>query len=250
MRALEIEPAGGDTGTPLNLAKRLAVIRRFAGDLRNLRVLDCGCGAGEYVAALGDEGALAFGIEYQEGKLVGAGDLRARSIANADVQIMPFADEQFDLALLNEVLEHVPDESRSLREIRRVLRPGGRLIVFSPNRLYPFETHGVYLRGSDRRVPHYTPLIPYVPIPLGRLLFDYWARNYWPWELRKLIRSAGFEVVATDFIWQTFENISGHQPGLIRALGPVLRRCCNTLERIRGFRGLGVSQALMARRSE
>lgn len=63
---------------------------------------------------------------------------------------------------------------------------GGALIVFSPNRLFPFETHGVALRGSGRKVPPAVPFIPWVPLRLGRLCFDYWARNYWPWEFASL----------------------------------------------------------------
>jgi len=79
---MRIEPAGGDTATPLNLRKRLALIERFAAPLGKRRVLDCGCGAGEYVRALRACGADAFGIEFDEGKLATAAvrddDLAAR----------------------------------------------------------------------------------------------------------------------------------------------------------------------------
>ena len=54
----------------------------------------------------------------------------------------------FDLVLSNEVIEHVVDDRQALAESARVMRPGGRLALFCPNRGYPFETHGIYVRGE------------------------------------------------------------------------------------------------------
>jgi hypothetical protein len=63
---------------------------------------------------------------------------------------------------------------------------------------------------------HRVPFIPWVPLGVGQLFFDYWARNYWPHELRKLVRDAGFTIETLGYIWQTFENISGSQPAWIQ----------------------------------
>jgi ubiquinone/menaquinone biosynthesis C-methylase UbiE len=243
----EIVPAGGDTATPLNLRKRLRFIMR-RGWATGTRLLDCGCGAGEYVVALRRLGVEAFGVEFQEEKVVRARELGVPSdwILRGDLEQLPYADQSFDAALLNEVLEHVPDERKALGEVWRVLGPGGALIVLSPNRLFPFETHGVSLRRSGRALPPSTPLIPYVPLPLGRKLFHYWARNYWPRELANLVISAGFRVVHRDFLWQTFENISGQQPGLIAVARPLWRALATVGERLPVVRRLGVSQALVA----
>lgn len=246
---MRIEPAGGDTATPLNLRKRLALIERFASPLAKRRVIDCGCGAGEYVRALRARGVDAFGVEFDQGKLAAEtaldGDLAAR-LSVGDLEALAFPDQSFDLALLNEVLEHVPDDGAALEEVCRVLRPGGRLILLSPTRLYPFETHGVFWRGTRRRVPHSIPGVPWIPLALGTRLFDYWARNYWPWELRALVRRAGLRVTATGAVWQTFENISGHQPRWLAALRPLLRTLCGICERIPGLRAFGVSQLIVA----
>ena len=249
MTGLEIQAAGGDTAKPLNLQKRLDWISAVAGPLRGKSVIDCGCGAGEYVRALTNLGADAWGIEYSAekiGEAVRLGGLPEGRVAVGDIEAIEFADDHFDVALINEVLEHVPNDDAGIREVHRILKPGGVAVVFSPNRLYPFETHGVSLR-SGGQVPHYVPLVPYVPVRLG--LFQYWARNYWPWELRALIRTGGFSIERCAYVWQTFENISGHQPRLIAALRPLLRAIARALESTPGLRAFGVSQLIVARKS-
>jgi SAM-dependent methyltransferase len=246
---MQIQPAGGDTATPHNLAKRVRLIERHAGPLGKRRVLDCGCGAGEYVRALLLRGADAYGVEFDAQKIAAGqahgGELAPR-IGVGDLEALAFPDASFDVALVNEVLEHVPDDAAALAEVRRVLRPDGRLVVLSPTRLYPFETHGVFWRGTSRRVPHTLPGVPWLPLALGSRIFDHWARNYWPWELRALVERAGFRVIATDSVWQTFENISGRQPRWLAALRPLLRALCGVCERIPGLRAFGVSQVIVA----
>lgn len=250
MTQLEIQPAGRDTATPLNLAKRIRLLERIAAPLEGRRVVDCGCGGGEYVRALRARGARAAGIEIQRSKLGDAAlaGSRAPTLAAADIGRMPFRDGAFEVAIVNEVLEHVPDDLASLREVRRIVAPGGVVVVFSPNRLYPFETHGVFLKRSERRVPHYVPAIPYLPLRLGCIWFRYWARNYWPWELRRLLERAGFEPLRSWYVWQTFENISGHQPRIVGRMSSLLRAVAGFLERVPGVRSFGVSQMLLARR--
>jgi ubiquinone/menaquinone biosynthesis C-methylase UbiE len=245
---LEIRAAGGDTGTPLNLRKRVDWIERVAGPLRGKSIIDCGCGAGEYVRSLSALGAEVWGVEYSEEKILEArrhADLPQERVSVGDIERLEFEEGRFDVALVNEVLEHVPDDLQGIREVHRIVKPGGLVVVFSPNRLYPFETHGVSLR-SGTKVPHYVPFVPYVPVRLG--LFEYWARNYWPWELRRLIGSGGFSIVRSAYVWQTFENISGNQPRLIRVLRPLLRSIAALFEATPGLRAFGVSQLIVARK--
>lgn len=245
----EIPIAGGDTSKPLTLGKRLALLRRYLEPGRS-RFLDCGCGAGDYVFALADLGLDAYGIEYDAHK-VGAGQRHpphGHRIAQGDLQSLALESGAWDYAMLNEVLEHVPNERAALREIHRVLKPGGTLFVFSPNRWFPFETHGVHLRKSDRLVPPSIPFIPWLPLSIGNRIFKYWARNYWPGELTDLVKSSGFTVLERAYIWQTFEGISGRQPKLITLLTPLLRAVSNLLERTPFVRRFGVSQVLVLRK--
>ncbi len=194
-----------------------------------------------------EHGLAAFGVEFQAEKILDARlpDLRG-TVLRGDLGQLGLRDHQFDAALVNEVLEHVPSEHRALVEIRRVLRPGGTLVVMSPNRLYPFESHGVMLRGSHKAVPLFVPFIPYLPLALGRRLFMYRARNYWPCELQAIVEDAGYSVVTTGFVWQTFEDISRQQPRLLRTARPALQAVSNRLERTPFLRRFGVSQLVVA----
>ncbi len=83
---------------------------------------------------------------------------------------------------------------------------------------------------------------------LGRRVFRYWARNYRPAELEHVVRNAGFEIVAHDFVWQTFENISGQQPRWIRLVRPAFRAAASRLEQLPLLRWLGTSQLVVARK--
>jgi 2-polyprenyl-6-hydroxyphenyl methylase/3-demethylubiquinone-9 3-methyltransferase len=98
------------------------------------RVLDLGCGAGRFVAALRDAGADPVGVEIAAAALE-----RARGNApGADLRLiepdgsLPLEHASVDLVWCSEVLEHVPDTEHTLLEARRVLRPGGRILITVP----------------------------------------------------------------------------------------------------------------------
>jgi len=98
------------------------------------RVLDLGCGAGRFVAALRAAGADPVGVEIAEAALE-----RARAVAPgadlrrlADDGSIPLEHGAVDLVWCSEVLEHVADGAHLLQEARRVLRPGGRILVTVP----------------------------------------------------------------------------------------------------------------------
>ena len=246
----DIKPGGGDTGASRNLQKRVALIQG-AMDVRGKKVIDCGCGSGQYLMALHGLGADVYGIEYDEEKVAQFQRQHpelAERVRAGDIEQMSFESDSFDLVLLNEVLEHVPHESKALLEIHRVLKQGGMLVVFSPNRLYPFETHSVTMRTSGRAFPIYVPFIPYIPLGLGDRVFAYHARNYWPSELRGQITRAGFSIMRTGYVWQTFENISGSQPSVVTMIRPFLRGLFTLLEQIPGIRAFGVSQMIVAQK--
>ncbi|HKO18839.1 MAG TPA: class I SAM-dependent methyltransferase [Acidobacteriaceae bacterium] len=242
-----ISIAGGDTATPLNLAKRLSIIAEHVS--RPARILDAGCGAGCYVQALGGMGYEVVGVEYLASKVAAwqsrnPGDPR---VHRADIALLPFRDESFDAVILNEVLEHVPDDRAVLTEVARVLRWRGLLLVFSPNRRFPFETHGLHHRTDGHSIPPVRTFgFPWLPAAIGERLAMPWARNYWPSELQRLVRASGFHIYRTTYVWQTFENISRARGRLLTASAPLLRRVANALERLPLLRTFGASQVIIA----
>jgi SAM-dependent methyltransferase len=102
-----------------------------AGD----RALDLGCGAGEFTAPLAEAAAHALGVDVAEAALT-----RARALhPKLDFRLipvdgpLPLDDNAFDLVWSSEVIEHVADTGRWLSEVRRVLAPGGRLLLTTPD---------------------------------------------------------------------------------------------------------------------
>src|SRR5258708_4553765 len=95
----DIKPAGGDTATPLNLSKRLRAIEQYAA-IDGKQILDCGCGAGEYVQAFRNRGAEAWGIEFSKEKVASSrADLGGR-LAVGDLAALAVRDSTIDIALL------------------------------------------------------------------------------------------------------------------------------------------------------
>jgi SAM-dependent methyltransferase len=240
----------GTTATPLAVAKRLRLIEAFLKpDAR--RFLDCGCGIGGYVQALAEQFKLdAHGIEFDQATVVQTQSIPALQgrIVQGDLQNLASEPAQWDYAMLNEVLEHVGDDQKVLAEVHRILKPGGLLFVFSPNRWFPFETHCVSLKKSRRRIPAWVPFVPYLPVAIGERFLFYWARNYWQRELAGKVRAGGFTILKRDFVWQTFENISGSQPRLLKIFKPLLRLVSNVLEKTPFLRRFGVSQVLICQK--
>ncbi len=112
----------------------LAAVLELLGPLEGKRVLDAGCGDGVYALAASERGALVTGMDLSTGMLAVA---RARSAASglvvdwtpADVLAIPFPDASFDVVMAITLLCLVPDAMSAVRELSRVLAPGGRLVI-------------------------------------------------------------------------------------------------------------------------
>jgi SAM-dependent methyltransferase len=100
------------------------------------RVVDVGCGRGQYLARLASDGQVGglVGLDLSTGMLASVrrrwpDGVAAPALVNADAERLPLRDGAADVALAMHMLYHVPDIPRAIAELRRVVRPGGTLLV-------------------------------------------------------------------------------------------------------------------------
>jgi ubiquinone/menaquinone biosynthesis C-methylase UbiE len=171
-----------------HLRKLIPVVQGCIGT-ETRRVLDFGCGSGGSAIALAmlfpnircvgtDVDSQEVSMAVKRAEVYEVQD-RCQFVAVRENQPLPFPDSSFDFCLCSSVLEYVPDkEARKfcVREMSRLIAPGGVLFVSGPNRLYPFEVHS-WWNGKPK-----------------------WGWNYFPkllradtvdttvWEVQKLAR--------------------------------------------------------------
>jgi SAM-dependent methyltransferase len=235
------DPKAASLGVPslvwrFGQERRFDLIQQYA-PLDGGRVLVDGCGIGTYVRRAASHASYVAGIDVDfERVAVGARALANLGVAAAEA--LPFPDGAFDVVLLHEVLEHVTDDCQAVREAWRVLTPGGRVVIFVPNRLYPFETHGFYWRGEY----HFgnIPLINYLPDVLRDRLAPH-VRAYSRAGLCRLFEGLNRRVVVHTQIYPGYDNIVARQP----QLGRLLRALTYALEAT-PLRAFGLSHFLVA----
>ena len=117
-------------------AVRFVAIRRVRFLARRVprggRVLDIGCGRGTLLSELADRGFEVHGTEVSRAAVEGA-DSRAEIRIASNLAAAEYPEDHFDLVILWHVLEHLPDPRETVREIHRVLRPGGEVVIAVPN---------------------------------------------------------------------------------------------------------------------
>jgi SAM-dependent methyltransferase len=212
--------------------RRLDMIALAAGERINGLVLENGCGVGMYVENLTSLGSHVIGLEYD---LARASEARINSekIINAAGEFIPLPSSTFDLVLSHEVIEHVQDDRAAIREMIRVLRPGGRAVIFCPNRGYPYETHGIFWKGKyyfgNKLFVNYLP----------RILRDKLAphvRVYSKSDMQKLFDDLPVKFIERTVIFGAYDNIIAR----FGAFGKFLRAVLQFLEAT-PLKGLGLS---------
>jgi 2-polyprenyl-3-methyl-5-hydroxy-6-metoxy-1,4-benzoquinol methylase len=230
---------GFATASPLNVRYRVNRVAKYLGG----RWLDVGCADGGYARELLARGVLELeGIDVEPDRVEAA---KARKLPNATFRVaaseaLPFGDGYFDGVWINEVFEHVADENRTLAEIRRVLKPGGCLVLISPNRWFPIECHPVKL---GRHIFRLAPVVPWLPSRVTARIRT--ARNYWPHELCDRVTNAGFQIEYRSFIWPVLE-FNPWLPGRSRAW---YQRRLDIMHSLLGIRRFGVSTLVVALRT-
>lgn len=211
--------------------RRLDMIARAAESRLQGNVLENGCGVGMYVEHLSPFGGQVIGLEYDFER---AAEAHASSphILNAAAEFIPLPSGTFDLILSHEVIEHVQDDRAAICEMVRLLRspdptsgkPGGRAVIFCPNRGYPYETHGIYLNGK-----YYFGnklFVNYLPHRLRDKLAPH-VRVYSRKDLQRLFEGLPLKFIERTIIFGAYDNIIAR----FGAFGKILRSVLQVLEK-------------------
>jgi SAM-dependent methyltransferase len=213
------------------------------------RVLENGCGVGMYILHLMPYVDEIIGLEYEferasqaNENLALLSEKKLATVVSGAGEFLPFPDESFDAVISHEVLEHVQNDFKAVTEMVRILKPGGRMAVFVPNRGYPFETHGIYWRGCYR----------FGNIPLVNWLPDRWrnrlaphVRVYRQKDLMRLFAGLPVKMISRMTLFGAYDNIIARWP----RLGKWLRNTLQFLERT-PLRGMGLSHFWIVQKNE
>lgn len=184
--------------------RRYQMIAQWA-KLDGAQVLVDGCGVGMYASQFLRR--TSAHVEAIDIELERVHDARANGVSTAVVSTaenLPYPENTFDTILSHEVIEHVADDRAALAEMARVLRVGGRIVMFCPNRWYPFETHGHYWRGEY----HFgnTPLINYLPDRWRDKLAPH-VRAYTKRGIRRMMAGLPLRIVHHARVYGGYDNI-------------------------------------------
>lgn len=163
------------TGRRKILADFVEAICRQVTD-RRPRILDVGCGTGANLLMLSEYGD-AEGVDVSEDALAFCRERGLDKVRLGAAEKLPYEDGTFDLVTAFDVVEHIDDDLAGLREMRRVLRPGGRVLLFVPTFMF--------LWGLQDDVSNH-------------------RRRYRLPELQRVLEQAGFEIERTTYANITF----------------------------------------------
>jgi SAM-dependent methyltransferase len=197
-RIFDADPDHEDSSSPW-----YELVRESLGSVSGLHVLEIACGRGGFVRELACSGAAVTGSDFSlaavrvgRGKMLALNPPRSASFVQADAQVLPFADNSFDLVISCETIEHVPDVQKALQEMHRVTRPGGRLFLTTPNYA---NLMGLYDLYSKIRHPQRRDDQP----------FD---RRQWFLQVRRWIHRAGWNILHTDGTVHQIPLVPGRNP--------------------------------------
>jgi 2-polyprenyl-3-methyl-5-hydroxy-6-metoxy-1,4-benzoquinol methylase len=178
------------------------------GELEPGRLLDIGCGDGEFGHRIGQQGWSVDGIDFNAEAARLAEQRYGLKVDICDVEDMSYLDDSFDAVTMHHVIEHLPDPLAVLRDVHRILKPGGSLVIVTPNA----GSWGLQLFGR-----HWQALDP----PRHMHIFSLRA-------LEATVRAAGFEDAraysTASRAWSTFvASIKLAEPSRTGATRPSLR---------------------------
>jgi SAM-dependent methyltransferase len=207
----------------------LAPLRRAAVDeeVRELKarpgglLLDVGCGSGDWLVQMRDLGWAVEGLDFDD-KAVESANSRGLAVRSGSLESQHYPSGHFDVVTLNHVVEHLPDALATLAECRRILRPDGILVLYTPNSVsLGHAVFGAHWRGLEP--------------PRHLNIFG-------PLSLENLLRRAGFDdcritTANSEFYWRQSLALL-----LESSRSRLLQRCLDTI----WMKGLSFGLAVLA----
>lgn len=213
-------------------------------------VLDIGCGAGYFLCMIRDRylargvDPAIVGIDISEAQLSYMAQRMEKEkipalAIHASGEYLPFPDNSFDLITCSEVLEHIRNPERALREMRRVLKPSGLLLLSTPS-MTAQKTWGLLIAPFAALVKLVTG---YKPRPKG--VVEGYEVPWYASEFRSAIKNAGFEI--DDFEYNAIIPHFWHFRFLPKPLVNPVVRVCGLMDRYLKFLLKGLAQHFVVR---
>jgi len=209
----------------------LHILDKYVGSLEGTSILDIGCGFGGLILSCSNLGAHSFGVDpshiihiVREGMVNATG--HAIPLVCADGRALPFKSESFDVVMSIGVLEHITRAEALVEEMARVLKPGGKfLLFFGPNKRLRFTTSSTHRRIS------YTFWTPEDAERLMRKLQLYRIRRVWAEVIQFRFQHLSF-IYGAPCWFQDFTKVLISIVKKLRFLGVTIGLACRALELI------------------
>lgn len=217
----------------ITVNQRLRFIMACLRD-NNQRILDIGCGSGAYLQPLSKFASEVVGVDIYEDYLKEA----RQNVQGKNIRLLlmsaeelAFKEGSFDAVILIETLEHISDDEKAIKEISKVLKVSGKLILIAPNKFFPFETHALRIASKQIYFPLTIPFLffPLYPTRLRKVIAN--ARTYSSSDICKMLTRNGFNVERKAFLMAPLDIAEKRIRFIPSAVWTLLRRTLNLLEK-------------------
>jgi len=155
------------------VARRDIIVKMLRNESKELKVLDIGCSSGLLIRDLNKTGfPNVRGIDISKDAVNLSKSIKINSVTHSDAQKTKFRNQEFDIIIASDILEHLDDDKKALKEWCRILKKDGTLIVFTPAFKFLWSSH-------DAANQHKT--------------------RYTLSGLNKLLQEAGFKVISSSY---------------------------------------------------
>ena len=177
-----------------DLERRLAVIfdELLTEEMAGARVLDLGCGSGWFSRRAVERGVSLISLDISESLARITNKSTGMPAVTGEGGLLPFSQQSFDIVVSSEVLEHMDEPARGIKEVTRVLKPDGVFVMTTPNRLWlwlvnlatrlrlrPYEGYENFLGFAELRR---------MMVDAGLIVEQHFGFHPWPFQIKFMQR--------------------------------------------------------------